>query len=97
MLKFRKKKNTLSLKKLLKKTASKLNKTKLLVYPSNFKNCIFQVTKLKQYLESSTHETPNETVKLQQSYLTRNIDFLTKTSKVKQNPTMLRCKCSLFF
>ena len=58
MLKFRKKKNTLSLKKLLKKTASKLNKTKLLVYPSNFKNCIFQVTKLKQYLDPAHMRHP---------------------------------------
>ena len=45
----------------------------------------------------NTHLLPSETAKLQQSYLTHQVNFLTKVSKVKQNPPVFCSKCHLSF
>ena len=72
-------------------------KAKTLLYPCYFKNCNFQGYNLKRHLESSAHFLISEAAKLQQSYLTRQVTYLTKVWKVKQNAPVLCLNCHLFF
>ena len=58
-------------------------------YPCYFENCNFQGKKLRKHLELKSHNLPPDTAKIQQSYLTRNVNFLTKVSKTKQKHPVL--------
>ena len=71
-------------------------KANLLLYLRYFKECKFQGYNIKPHLESKAHLLSSETAKLQQSYLTPQVNFLTKVSKVKQNAPVLRSQCHLF-
>ena len=53
-------------------------------YPRYFENWNFQGKKLRRHLESKSHNLTPDTAKVQQSYVTRNVTFLTKISKTKQ-------------
>ena len=92
----RKESITRSLKKLFQEQHLAM-KAKPLLYPCYFKSCNFQGYNLKRHLESSAHLLPSEAARLQQSYLTREVNYLTKVSKVKQSAPVLCSKCRLFF
>ena len=85
-----KKKNqiTISLKKLFQKKYLTM-KAKPLLNLCYFKYCNFQGHNLKCHFESKAHLMPSETAKLDQSYLTHQVNSLTKVSKLKQNPPAL--------
>ena len=72
-------------------------KAKPLLNSCYFKYCNFQGHNLKCHFESKAHLMPSETAKLNQSYLTHQVNSLTKVSKLKQNPPALCFKCHLFF
>ena len=79
----RKENITCSLKKLFNKNTIKMT-PKSTHYPCYFENWNFQGKKLRRHLESKSHNLTPDTAKVQQSYLTRNVKFLTKISKTKQ-------------
>ena len=58
-------------------------------YPCCFENCNFQGKKPRRHLESKSHNLPPDTAKIQQSFQTRNVNFLIKVSKTKQKPPVL--------
>lgn len=94
-LKFRKNQITISFKKLFQKKHLTMKSNSLLC-PCYFKNCNFQGHNLKRHFESKAHLMPSESAKLHQSYLTHQVNYLTKVSKLKQNPPALCSKCHHF-
>lgn len=97
MLKSRKEKLMHSLKLLFNKNTVNMTSSKPTIYPCYFENCNFQGPKLRKHLESNGHNLPSDTAQVQQSYLTPNVNYLTKVSKTKQKPPTLCVKCRLFF
>ena len=95
MLKSRKEKIACSLKKLFNINTKMTSKSTH--YPCYFENCNFQGKKPRRHLESKSHNLPPYTANIQQSFLTRNVNFLTKVSKSKQKPSVLCVICRLFF
>lgn len=73
------------------------NQVKVFTESLLFKYCNFQGLNLKCHFQSKAHLMPSETAKLDQSYLTHQVNSLTKVSKLKQNPPALCSKCHLFF
>lgn len=92
----RKKKITSSLKKLFQKDRIIMKRSPLL-YPCYFRGCTFEGRNLGRHLECKEHQLSSPVSKTQQSYLTRQVNFLTKVSKSKQNEPLICPKCHLFF
>ena len=87
---------TKSLKKLFQKKHI-TKKRSPLIYPCYFKEYKFQGYNLNCHLQPKEHQLPCETAKLHQSYFTRQINFITKVSKVNENEPVLCSKRCLFF
>ena len=92
----RKEKITRSLKKLFQKDHITMKRS-LLLYPCYFRECRFQGHNLSRHLQSKEHQISSKVAKLQQSFFTRQVNYLTKVSKTKQNQPVMCSKCHLFF
>ena len=72
-------------------------KRSLLLYPCYFRECRFQGNNLSRHLQSKEHQISSKVAKLQQNFFTRQVNYLTKVSKTKQNEPVICSKCHLLF
>ena len=92
----RREKITRSLRILFQKDHINLKRSPLL-YPCYFRGCKFQGQNLGHHFQSKEHQLSSKVAKLHHSFFTRQVNFLTKISKIKQNEPIMCAKCHLFF